>query len=54
MRSAALSNALLSDLGLTHHRMVLVSLIQGIIRSFDKNLTPLKETRGQKARKHTN
>jgi hypothetical protein len=53
MRSTALSNPLLSDLGLTHHGMVLVSFVQSVISSFDKHLTPLIETRGQKTREHT-
>ena len=53
MRSTALSNPLLSGLGLTRHRMVLVSFVQGVISSFDKHLAPLKETRGQKTREHT-
>ena len=53
MRSAALSNPLLSGSGLNRYRMVLVSFVQGVVRSFDKNLAPLIETRGQKAGEHT-
>jgi hypothetical protein len=54
MRSAALSNPLLSGLGLTRDRMVLVSFVQSVISSFDKHFAPLIETRGQKTREHTN
>ncbi len=53
MRSTALSNPLLSGLGLTRDRMVLVSFVQSVISSFDKHLAPLIEARGQKTGEHT-
>jgi hypothetical protein len=41
------------DLGFTHHGMVLVSFVQSVIRSFNKHLAPLIETRSQKTCEHT-
>ena len=53
MRSPAGSSRFFLGIRRAHHGVMLITLVQGVIRSFDKHLGPLAKTCRQESGKHT-